>query len=504
MDNDDKMNQSGNPGLPDDTRHNEVLLFLNTELERIQKESSASTYNLAEEYARTKKHKSFFVPAMLLGCCCVVFGIVWGMNRIISGQNNEITVNLEDFDDLNLKVLLDSATKLQTNYENAVKNKSVIENNMEMAMKEAEGRRERELFLLESLNLINKREKNKRLNEIRNTFNAEMETINAEFGPKLAVVEKEIEEYQAHISQFDTAKLEAAREQEKILDSERQLQELERKKLTEQYESRIAELDGTISEMQKNHSSEMKHAVTEITDKYTAEIAALDPVLNDSQADSIIGAMDSLETPDYDSASVIVDNGIIDETAAGALSRYQVIYDDYRYMEKAVAAVPQQNSIPLYVKASRALVNSMGAAFADTTVTMQAEKDGLREQVSELELTIQTERADNEEKERLRRDEFEQCINGLLAAAKSSAALVSMNPDENSVGVFVAPRARYLVDDENGVSAEIKGTKTQKGRVVRSGDDGFVFITDPDKDGNLQPIDFEDLSLGMTVKLVER
>ena len=146
MGNDNKINQN-------DQRHKVVLLFLNDELNRLQTVNSSNSYDLEKEYAKTKKNKSLFSTLLLAGSMVVVFLLAWGITAYINSKNQEITVNLEEFEGLNVKNLLDSVSKVQANYDNAMKNRTNIISDRDIALKNAEEKRERELFLIDSLNL---------------------------------------------------------------------------------------------------------------------------------------------------------------------------------------------------------------------------------------------------------------------------------------------------------------------------------------------------------------
>ena len=97
MGNDNKMTEE----QKSNQIHKEVMLFLGKELERIHKTSSEQTYNIEKEYAKTKKHRSPFTMLMLAGCFVVVFLIAFVMVKTISSNNEEITVSVTEFDDLN-------------------------------------------------------------------------------------------------------------------------------------------------------------------------------------------------------------------------------------------------------------------------------------------------------------------------------------------------------------------------------------------------------------------
>ena len=134
MGNDDKITEE----QKSNQIHKEVMLFLGKELERIHQTSNEQTYDIQKEYAKSKKNHSPFSALMLIGCFVVVLALAFLMTRIISSNNEEITVSVEEFDDLNLKNLLNTVGAAQTNYDNAVKERAAIEADMSVKLKAAE------------------------------------------------------------------------------------------------------------------------------------------------------------------------------------------------------------------------------------------------------------------------------------------------------------------------------------------------------------------------------
>lgn len=91
MDNDDKI-KTGRVSKKSEEQesnqiHKEVMLFLGDELERIHKGTSDQSYNIEEEYAKSKKNHSPFSALMLLGCFLLVFAIAFFMTKKISSNN---------------------------------------------------------------------------------------------------------------------------------------------------------------------------------------------------------------------------------------------------------------------------------------------------------------------------------------------------------------------------------------------------------------------------------
>ena len=272
MDNDNKIKNKKQLSQT----HKEVMLFLDEELSLLQRENENSSYNLEKEYEQTKKHKSLFSFLILVGCLIVVIFVSWGLKRYINQKNENITVNLEEFDNLNLKGLLDSVSKVQTNYDTAIKEKSRIISQKELALQDAQSKLENELFVIDSLKLPDEKEILRRKSLAENAYKKNVAQINAQYDEQIAIIEAEANEYKQQLAEYDSAKIESAKEQEKLLNSERQVQELERKKLIKEYEDRLSAVNADFTEYKETSNKRMKNSVTEVAKKYQAEIDTLE------------------------------------------------------------------------------------------------------------------------------------------------------------------------------------------------------------------------------------
>ena len=264
--------------------HKEVMLFLGKELERIHQTSSEQSYNIEKEYAKSKKNHSPFSAFMLIGCFLVVFAIAFIMTKTISAHNEEITVSVAEFDDLNLKNLLNTVGTAQTNYDNAVKKRATIEGDMTVKLKVAEDAQTNDIFVIDSMTRLTKKKRAELVAEAEKKYRDTVAAIHEEYEGQLAQADKEIQEYKAQLAEFDSAKVQAAQEKEKALDTERRVKELEQKKIKDQYESRIIEMNQKLAETQRRNSEEIRTAVRSVSEQYQAEIALLDPKLNDAKA----------------------------------------------------------------------------------------------------------------------------------------------------------------------------------------------------------------------------
>ena len=523
MDNDNKIKNSKQST---DQRHKEVLLFLNEELNRLQTENSTESYDLEKEYAKTKKNKSLFSVLILIISLTVVFLSAWGITAYINKQNQKIAVNLQEFEGLNIKNLLDSVSKVQANYDAAMKNKTNIISDRDVALRKAEEKRDSDLFLIQSLSLDSKAEVNKRKAAVLEEYEKTVAEINQEYEPQLVLAENELAEYKKQLDEYDTTKLEAARQQEQALDSERRVHQLEMNKLAEEYEARIAELQKSIASERKTNSDQIRSSLTEVSQKYINEIAQLDPDLTRDEAQSVVTGVNAQYSEVFDYEKFSDENMLEDDTALEGLMEFQDAYNLYNSVREPLEKIPYKKSVPSYMLASRKLVDSMGVVFEETALKMADEKidlndtiDSLEEEISDLEEEVDSLNAqinqiniDNEaEKEQLQMDfeaskleiarEYANVYDGILASAKAQAVIVSANSKEE-IRIYVIPAVREHIT-ETGVGAEIKASKSVKGIIKPIADEpGFyLFEKALDKAGNPVDFDFSLIAIGQFVKV---
>lgn len=503
--------------------HEEVLLFLNDELQHIQQTSELQSYNLEEEYAKTKKHKSPFTYIVLAICFLCVGGIALIMNAVISKHNSEIAVNLQVFDDLNLRTLLDSVSKVQNSYDDAVQRKLAVVSKMEQELAQVQAQKDNEIFLLDSLKVPEK-EKEKRIAEIENEYKVQTSAVHQEYDSQILTIESEIDTFADQLAEFDNAKVESAREQEKAFEAERQIYEMEKLKIKNDYELRLNDLNSSMSDMQKKHDEELRNSINQLNTVHKLELSTYDPVIKDDVAAAIVAAnkkvveveniteesesADGAEVKEENagfSANVISEKGLYSNSKVeDSLQTYLEYYSDYSYLDSKYKNLPYKNSVVEYRNASNSIVDKMGNFFAETTSEFAKENDNLKAEIVDYKEQIAT-------AEKTLDDEyvwFGDCLEGILDFAKTNAVVLQVNA-EDDIAIYVAKKARYLIPAEEGLGAEIRTEQTVKGRIYREvyegeEDDYFYFVPSLDKDGNPVEIDFSTILPGTAVKLLSK
>jgi len=471
------------------------------------------------------------------------------MTTVITTKDKNITVEMNVFDDLNLKDLLDSVSKIQGNYDSAVNQRLTLINEKDANLKNAEAKREQDIFVIKSMKLPAKEEKS-RISDIEEEYNLSLQTIQSNYEAKMTVIEASIKEYEAQLAEYDSTKVQAAQEQERLLNSERRVQELERRKLTQQYESQIADLEKTIEELRSENSESVFKSVSSVSSKYQKEIDGLDPKISDKKADFIVSDFRNNKFLDFSSEAAIASSS--DAIVTSAFEDYQTAYDNYIYLYSIISSIPQKNTIPLFVATSKNLVNKMGETFSQATLALEEDKLSLTGQVNNLEAEVDNLETDvdkltddynsltdeynllsdqyskmeeqykleieeaqakfEEEKVLLQKDleeqtqlqkaqklAFENCLSGIITSAKAQAAVISA-AEKDDIRIFVLPEVAATIP-ATGANAEIKAGKSIKGSIVKASDEYFKFIPAKDKNGNTIDFDFSTVKQGLIVKL---
>lgn len=380
MDNDNKINNSVNDV------ESGVRLFLQDEMQPLSQEKPRS-YNLETEYAATKKNKNPFIFILMAVCLVLVGLFAFGISKYVDYKNNTISINIDSFDDLNLKNLLDIVSQTKTQYDSAVNEKSQLEAQLSFSIKQAEQKKEADLFTLKSLKLSTK-ENSKRKSSINIEYEDTVKKLHEEYDVQISTKQGLIEQYQKQLANYDSSKVEQAKEQEAAIDSQRQLNELEKQKLTKKYESQIEDIRTELTSSQQKAFENQKKAVGEVTKKYQAEIDTLDPVVKDTKK--------LVEKSNQN--TIVVFNA--QEQLANITSQASVEYKDsiknvesvfsnFNDAEKVVSSLPQKNSIPSFVKAMKSFAYQAGSEITKASVIeinrLAALNDSYKEKITQVE-----------------------------------------------------------------------------------------------------------------------
>ena len=363
--------------------HREVALFLGDDLKN-QNTESVVTYNLVEEYAKTAKRKKPFVWILLAVCFFVVTSGTFTTIGLVANSNHKITINIDSFDDLNLRSLLSSAGRVQILYDNAIKNKRTLEQNLADELAQAEQKRRMDLFTLESVASVATKESIlARKAQIEADYNATVQKLHEEYDAQIAKNDDDIKKYQNQVSAYDADKLSRAKDAEASIDSTKLLHDMEMKSQEERYEKKIAELREQLIVQQEKAAEAQRKAVEEVKNIYQAKINQLDPkareesneqnkiildtgIQNQLASSELWSSVENLHFSETDYTSVLSTTQFSE-----TIRNTQKELSELRTIAYRFKPIPMENSIKDYVPAMMHQSYQIASALAESGSKMQ-------------------------------------------------------------------------------------------------------------------------------------
>ncbi|MDA3947949.1 MAG: hypothetical protein PF508_01880 [Spirochaeta sp.] len=334
------------------------MVFLREIVEEFQEKQAQ--YDLQAEFAKTKKNRSYMVPGVILGLIVVFSLVVVAVTQYIQTSSRSIQVNIDDFADVNLRDVLDEAQRLQNELEAVQRELRQTETELADAIERVERERDRAVQLLEDRNL-SVAQRNARRQELEAQAASEIESLQAEYQPRIATLQEEIEQLQEQIAQYDSRQLEQAREQEEVLNNQQQIAELEKQQIREQYEAEIERLTATYESEIAGLEQFQEDFERQIRQSHANEIAALQrqhrQALNEMFArynpqfteGSLLGLLDrELPTPDDPAAAIAPYSPLLGAEGVANRTEYATLQQRYEELLSIIARlgeIPYEGSV---------------------------------------------------------------------------------------------------------------------------------------------------------------
>lgn len=442
MDNDNKINE-----LQEAQTHKEVQLFLKDELKNLSY-SKAAQYNLEEEYARTKQHKNRSVVIILCVCAVVVSLLVVGLTLFITSQNRKIKVNIDTFNDLNLRALLNSAGRTESLYASALQAKEMLVSQRDDELNAADQKRENDLYVLRTVSKVSSKDAIARKTlQIQEEYKKNIKSIREKYEPEIQAADAKIAEIKEKLSGYDSEQLSAAQADEAVLDSQKQLNDIQIRNLEKKYQNRISELKTQMILQQREAVKQQREAVEKVRKTYQAKIDLLDP---DARSQSVIQDKIILETgipKDAVSTAAIQFNSHFEpsdylsqfkspsEVFSSSVKNAEIYLNDLNTIANRFSTIPLENTIRHYVPAMQRLAFSITTEMAEAQKQMQTQINGLESEISQKKAQI---------------SEFQDTFEEICLSDKTSPAQACIinSSDKNNLKLYVVKSAKDLVSPE--------------------------------------------------------
>lgn len=267
---------------------NKVRLFLRDSLNAIRQDEQTA-YDLEEEFAKTGKTRDWFVVGIISLVVVVMVAAAWIVTSRINESSRNVKVDIAVFEDLNLKNVLDLAKKAEDSLNAVIDERSSVQADYQGELYNLQLQRKSEQDLLAAKH-ISAADRAKRKAEITRLYDKKEKDLKASYSANFAVLDAKMDDAKKQVESFDKKRVDEARAQKQLLDNQSNLFELEQKKLTTKYETEIADLRKRMDDMQRENSKLKTTQITDLMNEYQGQLAALDPLFQDADADSLVAA----------------------------------------------------------------------------------------------------------------------------------------------------------------------------------------------------------------------
>ncbi len=324
------------------------MLFLQEIIEDFRRRQSQ--YDLGTEFAKTKKNRTILVPAVV-GVLVLFFAlsavaITWYIEELTS----DITVSIDEFADVNLRELLDSARRLEAEMELLQRQRVELTRRRGREIAQVETQAQRDIDLLATRD-ISAQQRSQQTAQIRANEESRIEEIHAQYAGELDELDLEIEALTTQMAQYDARQVEQAREREAQLDSQRRLFELEMQEQANEYEQQIEQLlvehEQQVAELE-NHAANLEEGLRAAHQReINSLILRYNPRFEEGEVADVLSRQPPLDSfSDVSLAEYsrfLADEGILSESEFSGLLQD---VDEFRVLVGALKNVPYRNRVP--------------------------------------------------------------------------------------------------------------------------------------------------------------
>ncbi|MFW6214953.1 MAG: hypothetical protein ACOC45_03305 [Alkalispirochaetaceae bacterium] len=429
------------------------MLFLRQVMDEFREKQAQ--YNLEEEFSKTRKNRSAFVPLVVTGIVLVFVAAMVGVTWYIQQSSQDIRISIEEFEDVNLREILDGAGRLQNQLDNAQRRLQNTIAERDDGIQSARADAERQINIVENQD-ISPGQRNSRIAGIEAEAEAEIEGIREEYASRIEEIREEISSLEDEIAQYDSRQLEQAREQEEVLNNQQRVFELEVEELrqeyeeeiaglTNNYEARIAELEQYQAEFERTIRQRHANEIARLREQHNEQIRELvlrfNPTLEGETTATLLNREFSPEVRSKGGIdpyrSLLGDEGAISRSEYADLAQN---VDEFARIINRLQEVPFVNAVPVALDQLEfrnleiiSRYEEIWRSLARSVISRDAIIDAREETISGLEANI---------------DEFLFALDSLTRQNRENGYI--LDPRETSDVVVYIDRIRDVADGSRG------------------------------------------------------
>lgn len=364
------------------TTRSTIGRFLNRPI--LPDDRDRDTFDLEKEFAKTAKNKSPLIPLSVAAFLVILAIGAWVASQFTEDASQKSSVSIGSFEDLKLKEIFDTARKNKKDLENIQAQMDVLtqESNAKIAALNQAGASKADIASVNDAT-------GTQAKAILAQTAREVATERAALTAALAPLKAQAEEVQKKIDSYDDRIGQMNKKNQQVLDTQQRLFDLEKKKLTDLYESRIRaqteEAQETLARVKRERDELVEALRAKQADDVRKLILKYNPMIVDGPIFEQISlrGIDPAVYPELVLPSRIDSANLVSAELRGTLAERVATT---RLLLARLREIPYQNSVP-------PLLNALDNAIADSLAGYDGYLAPLAEHMTSLDEEIARQQA---------------------------------------------------------------------------------------------------------------
>lgn len=246
--------------------------FLNAPL--LPDDLTGDQFDLVREFQETKHNKNWLIPLILGGFLLAATVVAVVVSLSIDDANRKTRVAVEESQNLNLRDVLDTAKKNQTNLTTARQQLADAQAERTRRLSQAEGEARGRLDLIDSSGLPEDQKAERRAGA-QAQLERNQAAIRQEWDPKIAALKGKVELYQKAVDEYDQRIGAMAKQQQELIANQQRLFNLEKQKQAEYYEGQLRDLRQNFGEYRRDSEANLKRLLEAVRQNHEQETQKL-------------------------------------------------------------------------------------------------------------------------------------------------------------------------------------------------------------------------------------
>lgn len=318
-------------------------------------ETAPKLYDLDEEFQKTKKNKDYLVVFGIIFFTSFIGLTAYFLTSYIKRTNEKLTIDIRDFEDVNLSDLLDTTRKFNQELE------LINENIRELKEKWEEEKEVIQENTSSKINILQATEKEQRqvqkmLSFYRNDEKKMLERVDELYRKKIRQQEEDRELVLEKLESYDSRQLEKAKKSEEVLSTQKKLYEMELGQLTQEYETKVKELKENNEKRISNIHRGYKYTIEKLRERHREEtdqlILKYNPVITKEEFQELLNQSENFTENTSDQVKLSFVEEVPEQIQQWELESKER-EREFRLLAGRLSEIPYVNSVPPLITAIR-------------------------------------------------------------------------------------------------------------------------------------------------------